>query len=218
MKTAILKEPEDANESLRMIYRRRSVRKYNEKRVTPALIDRLLNAGRMAPSALNNQPWKFLVVTDLASIQALSADIVSAARKVSTLQAHAQANKTVSEQLPEDFFDAPDPVFHGASTVIFITGPKSGEWSSLDIGMCAQNIMLAAKASELDSCPVGFATFVDQSPLYPQLGIIPDDRVYLAIVVGYGSENPAVHPRITDNVRIIAPLHPEETHRSLAAL
>ena len=43
---------------------RRSVRSYQEKEVPEEVLTRILEAGRMAPSAGNRQPWKFVVVTD----------------------------------------------------------------------------------------------------------------------------------------------------------
>jgi len=47
-----------------LIIRRESVRNYNPNKPVPKeVLDRILNAGRVAPSAANRQPWKFLIVT-----------------------------------------------------------------------------------------------------------------------------------------------------------
>ncbi|MGD9125332.1 MAG: nitroreductase, partial [Desulfarculaceae bacterium] len=43
---------------------RRSVRKYSDRPVTDDLVDKILEAGRWAPSGMNNQPWRFVVVRD----------------------------------------------------------------------------------------------------------------------------------------------------------
>ena len=43
------------------IYSRRSIRKFSNKSVPIELIDEMLDAGRMAPSAKNRQPWKYIV-------------------------------------------------------------------------------------------------------------------------------------------------------------
>lgn len=43
------------------IYSRRSIRKFSDKSVPIGLIDEMLDAGRMAPSAKNRQPWKYIV-------------------------------------------------------------------------------------------------------------------------------------------------------------
>ena len=51
-------------EILKIIQNRRSVRKYKNKAPSDAEIERILTAGQWAPSGLNNQPWRFLVVKD----------------------------------------------------------------------------------------------------------------------------------------------------------
>ena len=48
-------------ERIRSIYERRSIRKYQDQSVPRAFIEEILNAGRMAPSAKNRQPWKYVV-------------------------------------------------------------------------------------------------------------------------------------------------------------
>ena len=54
------------------IFHRVSIRKYQEKPVEEEKIELLLKAGMQAPSACNQQPWEFYVVTDKETIQKLS--------------------------------------------------------------------------------------------------------------------------------------------------
>jgi nitroreductase len=49
---------------LEAIFKRRSIRKYTEHPVEPEKLDLLLQAGMAAPSAMNSQPWEFIVVTE----------------------------------------------------------------------------------------------------------------------------------------------------------
>ncbi len=51
------------NPVLDAIFHRRSVREFEDRDVAPDLIRQILEAGRWAPSGLNNQPWRFAVVT-----------------------------------------------------------------------------------------------------------------------------------------------------------
>lgn len=44
---------------------RKSVRKYSNKKVDKEVLDRILNATRIAPSGCNAQPWKFILVSDV---------------------------------------------------------------------------------------------------------------------------------------------------------
>ena len=52
-------------DALEAIFSRRSIRKYRKKPITDSLIKELLEAGMSAPSAGNEQPWHFIVITNL---------------------------------------------------------------------------------------------------------------------------------------------------------
>jgi nitroreductase len=43
---------------------RRSIRKYSTEKVSNDDVQAILDAGRLAPSGLNNQPWRFLILSD----------------------------------------------------------------------------------------------------------------------------------------------------------
>lgn len=191
------------NEILKNIYERRAVRKYKNMSVPKDLIGILLDAGRMAPSAMNRQPWKFYVLTDSKKIKSFSKEIADiAVKEIKHIKLKEAAKMTLSFfhlSTMLNFLMNDDHVFYGAPVVIFITSPAADEWGALDVGMCAQNIMLAAKALGLDTCPVGFAKFVTQTKDYYTLNIPDTEQVDLAIVVGYGDEQPAMHARIENN-------------------
>lgn len=51
-------------DTLEAIYTRRSVRKFTDQPVDRDAVMEVLNAGRWAPSGLNNQPWRFVIVSD----------------------------------------------------------------------------------------------------------------------------------------------------------
>lgn len=57
---------------LQAIYNRRSRREFTEQRVEMSDLHEIITAGIWAPSGLNNQPWRFVVVTDPATITQLS--------------------------------------------------------------------------------------------------------------------------------------------------
>ncbi|TEU05420.1 nitroreductase, partial [Candidatus Bathyarchaeota archaeon] len=46
------------------ILSRRSIRNYEHNEIPKEVLDKILEAGRQAPSAMNRQPWHFVVVTD----------------------------------------------------------------------------------------------------------------------------------------------------------
>ena len=52
------------NSTLDTIFARKSVRTYTDQAVSPEQVETLLKAAMAAPSGINLQPWRFVVVTD----------------------------------------------------------------------------------------------------------------------------------------------------------
>ncbi|MDA8173243.1 MAG: nitroreductase family protein [Nitrospiraceae bacterium] len=63
------------NETLEIIYTRRSVRSYTGEAVPRETLMKILRAGMAAPSARNIQPWAFIVVTDRGKLDSLCAKL-----------------------------------------------------------------------------------------------------------------------------------------------
>jgi nitroreductase len=207
MKTILAPEPINKTETLKTIYERRAVRKYQSRPVATKLVEQVIDAGRMAPSAMNKQSWKFYVFTNPETIQLMSKEIKKAAAKDFLKSGLKQIIKMAAGLFHMasgiDFLKMADPVFYGAPVVIFITAPRDNEWAALDIGMSAQNMMLAAKSLGLDSCPVGFGKYLEHTKSYSLLPAKADEQIHLSIILGYGDETPEVHKRIRNNVMII---------------
>lgn len=61
--------PERYDQLLNVLRSRRAVRGYRDKPVEEEKIEKLIEAGRWAPSGANSQPWEFVVVTDEDTIE-----------------------------------------------------------------------------------------------------------------------------------------------------
>jgi nitroreductase len=175
------------NETLYTMQERRSVRKYKNKTVDRSHISQLVAAAEQAPSAMNRQPCKFYILTDPRRISLYSKHITAVA-------------DTSSHKLTQNHTEESDPVFYGAPVVIFITTPRDNVWGPIDTGMCAQNLMLAAKAMGFDSCPVGIAWYIENTPVYSELGIPVPEQIQLAITIGYGAEQPLPPEKKTQKI------------------
>jgi len=51
-------------EAFEALTTRRSVRQFERRPVAPQLLERIMDAGRLAPTARNEQPWEFVVITE----------------------------------------------------------------------------------------------------------------------------------------------------------
>jgi|GEM_PF-545517 len=197
------------NEVLNAIYKRRAVRKYTAEVVKETELEIILDAGRMAPSAMNKQGWMFHVANDPELIAVLSASILHDGKFAMLKEGLKEAidsllhPKGFSLKDAMNFFRGQDPIFHGAPLVIFLSCPKNNTWSALDLGMCAQNMMLAAYSIGLASCPIGLATFIEKTSHYEKLHVKKDHEIRLAIIFGHAAEEPILHERKKDNVVFI---------------
>ena len=68
---ALAQDQRKGMDALECIHTRRSIRKYLDKPVPDEIIKQLLEAAMTAPSAYNEQPWRFLVVKDKEKLKAV---------------------------------------------------------------------------------------------------------------------------------------------------
>lgn len=56
---------------MKSIFRRRSIRKYTNEQVPEELVEKIIGAGMAAPSAGNEQPWHFVIITEEGILKAI---------------------------------------------------------------------------------------------------------------------------------------------------
>ena len=132
------------------VSQRRSVREYTAEPVNKATLFELITDAVHAPSAMNEQPWRFTVVTDQGLLDRIS-------REAKT---HMLA---VSKGTPGGgHFESMlgDPNFHilyHAQALIVISAPTTSRWAVEDCALAAQNLMLSAYSKGFGTCWIGFA-------------------------------------------------------------
>ncbi len=159
----------DSKEMLELIRKRQSDRSYLNKPVEKEKLDRILEAGRLAPSACNAQPWKFILVDDPNLLNQL-ADAASA---------QLLGMNGFVKQAPVQIVvvrERPNLSSKIGSTI------KSKDYSLIDIGLAAGNICLQATAEGLGSCILGW---FDEKMVRKILNIPSSKRVELIITLGY---------------------------------
>jgi nitroreductase len=166
------------------ISKRRSIRKYEDKAVPKDVIDKLLLAGVSAPSGMNAQPWRFVVIENRDTIKKLSQRTKDMLLKGNW-----------PENFKESFKLEKDVIFYGAPLLILMCVPKKEDWRTvnlLDCGLAAQNMFLEAYQLGLGSCFIGFACFLNQNPeLLTDVGIPKDHELVAPLIFGYPAESPA---------------------------
>lgn len=156
-------------EFLEFILRRQSDRKYSEKPVEREKLERIIDAGRMAPSACNAQPWKFIIADDRVILEQLSEAASARLLGMNTFVSQAPVQIVIVREKP-------NLSSRLGGTI------KSKDYSLIDIGIAAENICLQAGAEGLGTCILGW---FDEDRVKRILGIPASKRVELIITLGY---------------------------------
>ena len=146
---------------LQLVLSRQSDRAYDKERpVETEKLERILEAGRLAPSACNAQPWRFVVITDR-----------ELAVKIGKAAAGLGMNKFAK--------DAPVHILvveESANITSMLGGKvKDKHFPLIDIG-------IAAESEGLGSCMIGW---FDEKEMKRLAGIPSSKRVLLDITIGY---------------------------------
>lgn len=158
---------------------RRSVRGYHDKPVPEGLVAKLLKAGAMAPSAMDKQPCRFIVITDRKKIRELSEKVKAKAVALG-----------FGERLAARMKEMDDAFFYGAPLLIIIVAEK-GDFAETDCALAAQNMMLQGYELGLGSCFIGFANMLaDDKETMRSLGLRDGQRPYCPLIFGYPKEWP----------------------------
>lgn len=163
---------------------RRAVRDFKPDPIAPAILRRLVDVAVLAPSAMNDQPWRFSVVTDAAMLERMS----TAAKRHLLNCLHVLPKP---EHFRDLFSDPQLHLFHRAPALIVISADSDNPWVSEDCALAAENLMLAATEMRLGSCWVGFAqTWLNAPEGRDMLNIPLSHRVVAPIVIGLPKATP----------------------------
>jgi nitroreductase len=147
-------------DTIKTIRNRRSIRKYKPDAVDDKKLNKILQAGRWAPSASNKQPWYFIVIRDTTMREKL-ADIHNYGR-----------------------FMRESPV-----VIVVLGDPKKHpKYHLADPHQAVQNMLLAAHAQGLATCWMGVRD-TELEPMFREALDIPDDlRVVCSISLGHADQ------------------------------
>lgn len=192
---------------LQLFYDRHAVRAYASTVVDQRSIRALLDVAVHAPTAVDEEPWRFLIIQDREVLRELSdrakADaIANAAEQGNILKPPGAAGDGMRSMLANPDFN----VFYDAGTLIVICANISTPFVVADCWLAAENLMLAATALGLGTCVIGFAADALNAPDVKRRLNIPRDVVVVApIIVGHprGETPPVVRraPVILEWVR-----------------
>ena len=158
---------------LDLVSSRQSVRAFDPQRsVEKDKLERILEIARLAPSACNAQPWSFVLVDD-PELKNKIADATSS---------RVLGMNHFTKQAPVHLLLVEEKVNISSGIGGWI---KKKDYAQMDLGIVAAHIVLAAQAEGLGTCIVGW---FDEDKVKDLLGIPASKRVWLDIVIGYGTQ------------------------------
>jgi len=153
------------------IQNRRSVRAYDSKPIPSALLDRMCEALRLAPSACNKQPWKFVIVSD----PKIKTELVAAAGKQAFI---AEAPVVIVG------VGFPDQAFKWMGDV--------GNSVDVDLAIALDHLTLAAAEAGLGTCWIG----AFQETEVKKILRVPEEAKVVALTpLGYPKDPKAFHTK-----------------------
>jgi nitroreductase len=144
----------------RVVCERESIRSYDPNRpLEKQVLERILDAGRIAPSAANKQPWRFLLVS--------SREVLSQVRRCYA--------KPWFQEAPHILVVIGRPAEAWS---------RQDAWNSIetDIAIAMDHMILAAENEGVGTC---WVAAYDPAVLRSALSLGPDDRVYAITPLGY---------------------------------
>lgn len=156
------------DDAIKTIMSRASVRAFKDEAISPELWEKLLRAAMAAPSAMNGQPWEFIVVQKREALEALAAALPYA-------KMAAQAGGAMVACA------LPGKAFQGSEALALI-----------DASLACENFLLAASALGLGAVWTALYPDPNREIAVRRILGIPMDVIPLAFIpVGYPAEFPA---------------------------
>ena len=173
------------NEVIEAIMSRRTIRKYKPEPVSREVLEKIIECGIYAPSALNKQSWEIRVVETPQLLEEIKDALVA----------------SNPDRDPEEVRDC----FREARTVLFIANDTTFEFSPIDCGIFAQNIMLSAYSLGVGSVCLGRPMqFLPNCPeVLDKLDFSEGYKPIICVGLGYPNENPTPKSRDFSKVRYI---------------
>ncbi|MBN1269014.1 MAG: nitroreductase family protein [Kiritimatiellae bacterium] len=156
---------------------RRSVRSYSDRKVPREAIERCLEAARLAPSACNSQPWRFIVVDD----ETLRPELAKAA--FSGLY----AMNAFAREAPVLIVVITERAKYSAGLGGMFRGTR---YALIDIGIAVEHLVLQAEEEGLGTCWLGW---FNEKAVKKILGLPRSAKLDIMISLGYPAEG--VEPR-----------------------
>ncbi len=172
-------------DAIEAILTRRSTRKYKDKMPDRDIIEKIIEAGRYAPSGSNSQSTHLIVFTDKNILTEMAEVVKDEFSKMDVGE-----NVYVSLKHSINASKNGDYVFHYGAPVLIVSANKKGYGNAMADSACAlENMMIAANALDLGSCWINQLHWLDDNPriraFMDTYGLKEDETITGGLILGY---------------------------------
>jgi nitroreductase len=174
---------------------RRSIRRFKDKEVSLETIMDLLQDSTLAPSASNDQPWKFIIVRDMKLMKRISDE--SKKNLLGLIEANPDTPlKRYEGMLRNESMN----VFYNAPCMVFVVGSKTHKTAAVDCALAASYFMMSASSRGLGTCWVNLGAYIQDPAILEELGMPDDCQIVAPLILGYPEEIPPASERKSPEV------------------
>ncbi len=172
-------------EALEAILTRRSTRRFKNEIPTRELLEKVIEAGRYAPSGSNSQSTHFIVITDEDTLSTLEELVKQEFSKMEVAE-----DTYVSIKNSINAAKSGQYVFHYGAPVFIVTANRRGYGNAMADSACAlENMMIAANALDLGSCWINQLHWLDENETIRNFmiekGLAEDETITGGLILGY---------------------------------
>jgi nitroreductase len=186
------------NDTLQSIFTRYSCRKFTDRMPSDEDLELLAKAAVAAPSGVNRQLWRVIIVKN----KELMADME--AEGLSNLKA------MPDQSMYQRIVSRGGYLFYHAPCMMVVATKQADPAGAemFDCGILAENVCLGATSLGMDSCMLGLAAFCfaggKREEFRERLGFPADYEIGIGILLGYGAEKGTPHPLDMEKVSVIS--------------
>ena len=172
-------------EALQAILTRRSTRKFTDVVPERELIEKVIEAGRYAPSGSNSQTTHVIVFTDKALLAEIAGIVCEAFAKMElTEDMYVSLKNSITLAKKGKY------VFHYGAPVFLVVANKKDYGNAMADSACLlENMMVAANALDLGSCWINQLHWLDENEAVHEFllkhGLAEDETVTGGLILGY---------------------------------
>ena len=172
-------------EAIEAILTRRSTRRYSGEMPERALVEKVIEAGRYAPSGGNNQTTHIIVFADAEILSDMAKLVCDEFAAMEITEGMYQSLKNSINAARKGGY-----VFHYGAPVFIVTANKKGYGNALADSACAlENMMIAANALDLGSCWINQLHWLDENEAVRSFmykyGLKDDETITGGLILGY---------------------------------